>query len=176
MSKYSKKMVKKIVSLIKSDTYTIPEICERVGISEAIYHKWKSDKIEFFEAVKKAEESRVKFFVAEAKKSLLKKIQGYEVDERTTESSIQPDGTAKIDKLKIVRKHFQPDTGAIIFTLCNGDPENFKNRQLNEITGKDGKDLIPTMYVIGDDDFIKEFNEKLQAEQATGNEHSDNKT
>lgn len=45
-----------------------------------------------------------------------------------------------------------------------------------EITGKDGKDLMPTMYVIGDDDFIKEFNEKLQAEQATGNEHSDNKT
>ena len=174
--KYSKKIIRKIVSLIKSDTYTIPEICERVGISEAIYHKWKSDKLEFFEAVKKAEESRTKFFVSEAKKSLLKKVQGYEVDERTTESSMQVDGTPKLDKIKIVRKHFQPDTAAIIFTLCNGDPDNFKNRQLNEITGKGGKDLIPPTYVIGDDKFIEEITKKLEAENEQANEHSGNKT
>ena len=65
---------------------------------------------------------------------------------------------------------------ALYRLICTPEERRMLNQQYVEATGKDGKDLIPTTYVIGDDDFIKEFNEKLQAEQATGNEHSDNKT
>lgn len=48
----------------------------------------------------------------------------------------------RIKEQKVVDKHYQPDTAAIIFTLTNGEPENWKNRQNNEVTGKDGKDLF----------------------------------
>lgn len=88
------------------------------------------------------------FFVAEAKKSLLKKIQGYTVQEKhiTTVGSGKFDVNGKeipkIKEQKTVDKHFQPDTAAIIFTLCNGEPDTWKNRQNNEVTGKDGKDLF----------------------------------
>ena len=35
----------------------------------------------------------------------------------------------KIKEKTIVKKHIQPDTAAIIFTLTNGNPERWKNRQ-----------------------------------------------
>jgi len=151
MAKYSKKLVDRIFELMSSDTYTIAEVCQMVGISEETFHAWKRNKPEFSESIKKAEEARMRYFVAEAKKSLIKKIQGYTVQEKhTTYVNVKEtgeDGKAKdkpkIKEQKVVDKHFQPDTAAIIFTLSNGDPENWKNRQNNEVTGKDGKPLIP---------------------------------
>ena len=142
-------MVESICNLIKSDSYTIAEICHNVGITEAIYFRWKSEKVEFFEAIKNAENERLKFFATEAKKSLLKKIQGYTVQEKRTvtvdSGRSDPSGKSipKIKEQTITDKHIQPDTAAIIFTLVNQDPDNWKNRQNSEITGKDGKDLIP---------------------------------
>ena len=41
-----------------------------------------------------------------------------------------------------MKKHIAPDTAAVIFTLTNGEPETWRNRQYSEITGKGGKDLI----------------------------------
>lgn len=135
MAKYGKAIVKKITDLIKSDSYTIAEICQMVGITESTYHDWKAKKPEFSESIKKAQESRMQFFVAEAKKSLIKKIQGYTVQEKkvVTVPSGKPDENGKqVPKIKehtVIDKHYQPDTAAIIFTLTNGDPENWKNRQ-----------------------------------------------
>lgn len=148
-TKYSLAVVNKICDLIRKDTFTVSELCRAVDIDEATFYRWKNDKSEFCEALKRAEEARTAFFVAEAKKSLLKKIQGYTVQEKhvTTTGSGKFDANGreipKIKEQKTVDKHFQPDTAAIIFTLCNGEPENWKNRQNTEVTGKDGKDLAP---------------------------------
>lgn len=153
MAKYNTKIVETICSLIRADSYTIAEVCCLSGISESTFHEWKASKPEFSECIKKAEAARMEFFVTEAKKSLLKKIQGYTVDESKTvyvdskESEIDPKTGKKVVKPKvkeqtIIKKHIQPDTAAIIFTLTNGDPDNFKNRQSAEVTGKDGKDLF----------------------------------
>lgn len=145
MAKYSKNLVNKICSLIREDSYTIAEICTQTGISEAIYFKWKKEKVEFFESIKKAEDARLQFFLVEAKKSLLKKIQGYDVEETKT-IYLKPNKDDVVDenskkKLKIreqtvIKKHIQPDTAAIIFTLTNGDPDNWKNRQNTDVTAK----------------------------------------
>jgi transposase-like protein len=151
MAKYNRKIVDRIVELLSSDTYTIAEVCKMVNISETIFYRWKEEKVEFVESLKKAEEIRNKFFLQEAKKSLLKKIQGYTVQEKHTTyinvKEVGPDGKPtdkpRIKEQKIVDKHFQPDTAAIIFTLTNQDPDNWRNRQNTEVTGKDGKDLIP---------------------------------
>lgn len=151
--KYTQKLVQKICGLISSDNYTIAEMCRITGISIETYHTWKREKPDFSDSIKKAEEARMQFFVAEAKKSLIKKIQGYTVQEKqiVTVDSGKKDEKGnpkpKIKEQKVIDKYFQPDTAAIIFTLTNGDPENWKNRQNSEMTGKNGKDLIPTQSI-----------------------------
>jgi hypothetical protein len=42
----------------------------------------------------------------------------------------------KVKEHSITTKHIQPDTAAIIFTLCNRDPDNWKNRQDTNVTGE----------------------------------------
>lgn len=147
-TKYNKKIADKIYTLIASDTYTVAEICRMVKIAPSTYFEWVNKYREFSDGIKKAEAARMNFFVAEAKKSLVKKLQGYTIQEKqvTTIGSGKYDVNGKeipkIKEQKVVDKHCQPDTAAIIFTLCNGEPENWKNRQVAELTGRDGKDLF----------------------------------
>lgn len=149
MAKYGKKIVKQITDLIKSDTYTIAEICRQCGIDSSTFHLWVNSKPEFAEAVEKARDERMKLFSQEAEKSLMKKIRGYTVQEKhtvTVESGKKDEKGNPIPKIKeqrIVDKHFQADTAAIIFTLTNTQPDKWKNKQFAEVTGKDGKDLVP---------------------------------
>lgn len=146
--KYNRRIANTIYELLKNDTYTVAEVCRLVKIAPSTFYSWRSNYNEFLEGVKAAEAARMTFFVAEAKKSLLKKIQGYTVQEKhvTTVGSGKLDVNGKeipkIKEQKTVDKHFQPDTAAIIFTLCNGEPDTWKNHQNNEVTGKDGKDLF----------------------------------
>lgn len=165
--KYNAEIAEKICSLIATDTYTVAEVCRMVKIDCATYYRWLNEKSEFCDAIKKAEAERMAFFVAEAKKSLLRKIQGYTVQEKhiTTVGSGKYDVNGKeiprIKEQKIVDKHYQPDTAAIIFTLTNGEPENWKNRQNNEVTGKDGKDLFGQLTDEELDARIAELEKKL---------------
>ena len=148
MAKFSKKTVERIVGLIKSDTYTIAEICRQVGITPKTYHQWVNDYPDFADAIEQAKNERMQAMVIEAKKSLMKKIQGYDVTETKV---VTVPGTKKDEKgnpkpiikeQTTTKKHIQADTAAIIFTLTNGDPEHWRNRQTTEVTGKDGKDLF----------------------------------
>ena len=153
-TKYNKKIAEKICSLIATDTYTVAEVCRMVKIHPDTYYTWIKEFSEFSDAIKKAEAERMAFFVAEAKKSLLRKIQGYKYDVNGKE-------IPRIKEQKIVDKHYQPDTAAIIFTLTNGEPENWKNRQNNEVTGKDGKDLFGQLSDEELDARIAELEKKL---------------
>lgn len=148
MAKYNKKIVKNICSLIKRDSYTIAEICALVGISKETYYKWIGNKPDFADAIKNAKGEYDEFIAAEAKKSLLKKIQGYTVQEKKVVmvESKDKDETGKykpkIKEQTIIDRHYQPDTAAIIFTLTNKVPEEYQNKYNTELTGKNGKDLI----------------------------------
>lgn len=162
MAKFSKKTVEKIVGLIKSDTYTIAEICLQVGITPKTYHQWVNDYPDFADAIEQAKDERMQKMVIEAKKSLMKKIQGYDVTETkvVTVPGTKEDekGNPKpiIKEQTTTKKHIQPDTAAIIFTLTNGDPTRWRNRQTTEVTGKDGKDLFKSL---SDEDLDKEIAE-----------------
>jgi transposase-like protein len=161
MAKYSKKIVKRVIELMKSDTYTIAEICAIVGIAPRTFYDWQNEYEEFAQAIQDAKDERMQFFVSEAKKSLLKKIQGYTVQEKHTtmvdskEKDANGKPKPKIKEQKIVDKHFQPDTAAIIFTLTNGDPDNWKNKHSAEVSGKDGKDLIPPARILSKDEAVE---------------------
>jgi hypothetical protein len=41
-----------------------------------------------------------------------------------------------------MKKKVAPNLGAIIHYQTNKDPENWKNKQSTELTGKDGRDLF----------------------------------
>ena len=153
-SKYSNAMVKRITAMIERDTYTVAEICEAVGIDRHAFARWKRAHPEFVEAIEAAEDRRTEKMVVEARKSLMKKITGYEVTETKTITAPDPKGEkdpitgkpkAKVVKQTTIKKHIEPDTTAIIFALTNGDPDHFKNRHSNEITGPEGRDLFDKM-------------------------------
>lgn len=168
MAKFNKKTVDMIVGLVKSDTYTIAEICRQVGITPKTYHQWVNDYPDFADAIEQAKAERMQAMVIEAKKSLMKKIQGYDVTETkvVTIPGKQKDekGNPKpiIKEQTTTKKHIQPDTAAIIFTLTNGDPEHWRNRQSTEVTGKDGKDLFANKTDEELDKEIEELKRKLE--------------
>ncbi len=162
MAKFSKKITEKIVELIKSDTFTIAEICRQVGIAQRTFHLWIEEHPDFAEAIEQAKQERMQFFVIEAKKSLLKKIKGYDVVETHVTTVPGKDGKPVIKEQKNVKKHIQPDTAAVIFTLTNGDPEHWRNRQTTEVTGKDGKDLFSGKSDEELDNEIAELKRKLE--------------
>ena len=130
MAKYNKEIVKHICELIESDSYSVTEICSLSGITKETYYTWLKEKADFSDAIKKAQRRYDEMIVAEAKKSLNKKVRGYSVTETKTRKLGENEETT------IIEKHIQPDTAAIIFTLCNRDPDNWKNRQDTNVTGE----------------------------------------
>lgn len=146
MAKYSKKIVKRITDLIKKDSYTIAEICANVGISERCFYEWQKQNAEFAENIARAREQFDEIIVKEAKESLRKLVNGYEVEEKTVVyiDSKGPDGQSKpkIKEQKVVKKHFQPNPHSIEFVLTNKSQGEYKNRQTNELTGVGGKELF----------------------------------
>jgi hypothetical protein len=148
MAKYNKRIVEKICSLIRSDSYTVREICSQSGISIETFHEWKRTKPDFSDSIKKAKGEFDDFIAGEAAKSLVKLIQGYTVQEKktvTVDTGKKDDDGKPIVRVKehsVTDKHYQPVTAAVIFALTNRDPENWKNKINNEVTGRDGKDFF----------------------------------
>lgn len=164
MAKYSKKIVQDICSLIEKDSYTVSEICQMVRIDEATYYRWKNDKNDFCEAVKKAQGRFDKLIAAEAKKSLVKLVRGYTVQEKKvvhTDTGRKDEGGKPILKVKehaVVDKHYQPNTGAVIFALTNRDPENWKNKMNTEHSGS--VDVKSKLEQLSDDELEAIVNEE----------------
>lgn len=147
-NKYNAKLAKTIFELLRSDSYTVAEVCKMAKIGRSTFYSMRSKYPEFAESIRQAEEDRKELFIKEAKKSLLKKIQGYTVDEIkvVTVPSNEKDSNGrpkpKVKEQTTIKKHIQPDTAAVIFTLCNLDPASWKNRQRTEITGKEERPLF----------------------------------
>ena len=144
MAKYNKQTVERICALISTDSYTIAEICEKVGISKDTYYKWLKTKPDFSDSIKKAQDRFNDMLVVEAKRSLVKMVKGYTAQEKrtvTADSGKKDDDGKPIVKIKehvVTDKVFQPVPAAVFFTLTNRDPDNWKHRQENAISGEIG--------------------------------------
>ena len=163
-TKYNDKIVETICNLIETDTYTIVEICNIAKISKATYFRWMNENSNFYDAVKKAEETRKNYVIVEAKKSLLRKVQGYTVQDKHT-TYVETSEGRKVKEEKVVEKFVQPDTAAIIFTLTNCDPVNWKNKHSAELTGSDDSPLMPsgiTIEIIDKREQVEGFNEQSE--------------
>jgi hypothetical protein len=119
-SKYRKSIVDRICELIRSDTYTIREICVDVNINIDTYYEWKKKYTEFSDAIKKAKDDRDLKFVAAARNSLMKKLTGYTYEDTKVVYVTKKGIKEEAEEVKTT-KHVPPDTIAIIFVLCNKD-------------------------------------------------------
>ncbi len=109
-------------------------------VSKATFYAHLANDSDFLDRVKKAEQEYQDWYdsqlVVDCKRSLAELVRGYEWDETTTESVTAKDGKTKITKTKVVHKKAAPNPTAIIFALCNRDPEHWQNRVNNELSGK----------------------------------------
>ena len=107
------------------DGLSLEQIAKNIGIDESTIYKWKSSKVEIFEALKKGKE------VAdyEVENAVFKRATGYTYEEKTYE-----DGVLK----KTVIKEVPPDTTAQIYWLKHrqrekwGEKETPNNNDVNE--------------------------------------------
>lgn len=147
MAKYGKKIVARICDLISKDSYTIAEICQQVKISESTYYEWLKTKSDFSEAIKKAQDQFTQDMLVECNRSLVKLIKGYTAEETkivyvdTKVKELDEEGNEitkskpKIKEQVTTKKHIAPSLGAIIHFQTNRDPDNWKNRQENKLSG-----------------------------------------
>lgn len=162
MAKYSKKIAQKIFSLIEKDSYTITEICAKVGISDRTFRYWQNENSEFAAGIAHARDTFTETKLVECEKSLDKLINGYEYDEVKTVVIDDGKGQPKIKERTTIRKMVIPSLPAIIHFQTNRDPENWKNRQTNELTGKGGKDLFEGVSNEELEERIAELEKKLK--------------
>ncbi len=133
--------VKKICEAIeRGETY---ETAAAIGgIAKSTFYRWIDENSDFKDAVKRAkavfEEWEQRGILADAKKSLKTLICGMEYDEVKTEYEQDPmnPGAPRIKKQTTTTKRILPNVTAVIFALCNRDPEHWQNRVQQDITGK----------------------------------------
>ena len=109
-------------------------------VSKATFYAHLANDSDFLDRVKKAEQDYQQWYdsqlVVDCKRSLIELVNGYEWDETTTEHALNKAGKMVEVKKKVVHKKAAPNPTAIIFALCNRDPEHWQNRVNNELSGK----------------------------------------
>lgn len=147
-------VARKVCVLYATGKYTLTAICRKFGITASQFTLWaqphmpiaamlvRGDKLpsgcipEVHEMAKKAREqagmSYKQDLMERAKSGLLKKVEGWTGVEVTEDYEIDKDpesetfGERVYKKKRIKKIQHAPDTQAIIFTLTNTDPDNFK--------------------------------------------------
>jgi len=115
--------------------YTIASCVESEGISEKSFNLWASEIAEITDMYKAAKAKHNLTQKGQLKTacltSLMKLVSGYEYDEVHQEVNPQYDKKGKqigtrTKSVKRIKKHYQPNVTAVIFTLKSLD-EQFKN-------------------------------------------------
>ena len=150
--RYTAEIKKEIFECLKSGM-TDKQTCARVRINPDTFYTWLQKKNDFSELVKTAKAEFRSGMVKKLEDSLYRKAVGYEVEETETEYTSDSKGNPVIKRQTHKKKHIQPDTGAIVFALTNLAPEEWKNRQYQQIDGKvkTGGDTQVSLVNVSDD-------------------------
>lgn len=131
----------KILDAIRNgDTYDMA--CKQAGIGRTAFYEWLNAKEDFANAVKMAraefEQWELNGILADAKKSLKVLICGQEYDETKVEYEQDPRDPSKprVKRQTTTHKKILPNATAVIFALCNRDPEHWQNRVTQDVNGK----------------------------------------
>jgi hypothetical protein len=132
-SSLTESVINTFVEMIKADTYTIGEMCNKAGVSERSYLNWRKENSEFAEIIKKAEEEAIQLRLVECRNSLVKLINGQDIEEVKTVYYTNEEGERLERERTVIQKTVMPNLGAIIHYQTNKDPDNWKNRQTADI-------------------------------------------
>ena len=105
---------------LSRDGKTDKEIAEALGISESTLYKWKNEHPELSESIKNNKETVDNKVVD----SLIKRAMGY--DFQKVEVEVSDIGGKVYKKRKESTVHIPADPSALIFFLCNRQPEKWK--------------------------------------------------
>lgn len=126
--KDNNRIKERLIELVAEDTYTVNEICDIVSINVSTFYEWiKKDDL-FSKEIKNARAVARQNFGVIAKNSLRRLIEGFETTDIIEAEKLNRQGEKITTITKTTRIH-KPDTAAVIFTLTNVDPSNWKNRQ-----------------------------------------------
>ena len=104
------------------DGLTDEQIYTNLGVSKDTFYKWKKEKSEFADTLKKGKEVIDRM----VENALLKSALGYEYEE---------DGMTKDGDVVPLRRVQHPNTTALIFWLKNRKPAEWRDKQVTEIEG-----------------------------------------
>lgn len=129
--KYTPERVKRICDAIERGETN--ETAARIGgIAVGTFCRWMDEKSDFREAVKRAkaayEDWRMNGILEDARKSLKTLVCGQEYEEVKTEYENDGVGKPRIKKQIRITKKVLPNATAVIFALCNTDPEHWRQR------------------------------------------------
>lgn len=97
-------------------------IAFNLGISESTFFKYKAEKSEFADFLKKSRQS----FVLKLRGKLAEKAMGFEYTESKTITKTEADGSVTTTK-EVYTKRALPDVAALNLLLKNYDSENWAN-------------------------------------------------
>lgn len=133
MAKYCDEIVQEICGYLRTGD-TQEAACKKAGIGEETFYGWQREKTEFSEAVKAAKKDFLRNQYKDAVQSLYKRATGYDVEEPEITYG-DKDGKPYIKQKKVRTKHIPADPQALKFLLTNLYPDEWQDRQKNELTG-----------------------------------------
>lgn len=133
MAKYCYEIVQEICGYLRTGD-TQEAACKKAGIGEETFYGWQREKTEFSEAVKAAKKDFLRNQYKDAVQSLYKRATGYDVEEPEITYGDR-DGKPYIKQKKVRTKHIPADPQALKFLLTNLYPDEWQDRQKNELTG-----------------------------------------
>lgn len=178
--------VDEICKQVNLGTYTLESICQSLNLASNTFQQWLKRYPEIKEQYEQAKGTATINFVNRLKLSargrLMQRVNGYTAIERTVKRTSElveqkEDGNGtliegELAEVTVKEKHINPDTTAIIFALCNADPENFKNHRNYDINQKVTIEQNPYKHLPSED--LKKLIElKKKARLLSGNETAD---
>ena len=133
MAKYCDEIVQEICGYLREGD-TQEAACKKAGIGEETFYGWQREKTEFSESVKAAKKEFLRNQYKDAVQSLYKRATGYDVEEPEIIYG-DKDGKPYIKQKKVRTKHIPADPQALKFLLTNLYPDDWQDKQKNELTG-----------------------------------------
>lgn len=133
MAKYCDEIVQEICGYIR-DGDTQEAAYEKAGIGKETFYGWMREKTDFSDAIKAAKKEFLRNQYKDAVQSLYKRATGYDVEEPDITYG-DKDGKPYIKQKKVRTRHIPADTQALKFLLTNLYPDDWQDKQKNELTG-----------------------------------------
>ena len=134
---YKKEYVEQVFKLCLLGA-TDKEMASFFNVSKATINNWKRNFPEFLDSIKKGRDEAD----ANISAALYSRAKGFV--KKDCEKVFQFKG--EVVRAKIA-EYFPPDTTAAIFWLKNRQPKLWRDKQVQEHTGKDGKDLFQNVHI-----------------------------